>query len=452
MPFLLWLIMRPSISVIFLSLLSLSANSQDLSIYQQGLFHLRQTVEVNENSLTHTIASLPNGIIPESIGINQSHLPPYTMHFVKEKNSLAEILTALKGTSLNVEGVEGTIQQIMDGKLWLKRGNELVITDLPTALPWDIISPYTQNRLNLKFKKPAAKTSFQLSYLSHGLDWQANYQLFFSETEESALKSNINIYNHSDIDFSPQAIDLIAGNLNLPQEPPTQIRHARAEMAFDSMGGGSKSFEVSNLQEQKRYRLKTAEPLYKGEITSIEFYPRTPLKIIKKYVHATAIPLYHYPMQQGQVHNETSAMIELSTKEKLTMDLPEGNIFVFDAASEQLIGSSTIQNMAQGESLRIVIGEAYNIKTERKQKSFTQQKETNFLRLTETYEITAQNFQDKSISLEIRESMPRWRDWNILTASDPYQKTEQGQIETTLNIAPQEKKVFTYTVEYRIPN
>jgi hypothetical protein len=72
--------------------------------------------------------------------------------------------------------------------------------------------------------------------------------------------------------------------------------------------------------------------------------------------------------------------------------------------------------------------------------------------LEETYEIHLRNRkEDEAVEIRVPEHMFRWSDWEIVSASQDFTKTDSSTIEFRAVVEPGQETIITYTVRYTWP-
>ncbi|MEL6272734.1 MAG: hypothetical protein AAFR22_23205, partial [Chloroflexota bacterium] len=146
--------------------------------------------------------------------------------------------------------------------------------------------------------------------------------------------------------------------------------------------------------------------------------------------------------------------LEFSTGEEngLGADLPAGRVRVYQEdvdGAALLIGENRIDHTPEGEDISIFLGNAFDLVGERTQVSF-QYIASNVIE--ETYEIELRNRKDdEAVEIRVPETLYRWTNWEIITASDNFEQLNSNQIEFRVMVEPGEEKVITYTVRYTVP-
>ena len=69
--------------------------------------------------------------------------------------------------------------------------------------------------------------------------------------------------------------------------------------------------------------------------------------------------------------------------------------------------------------------------------------------IEETFEIRLRNRKDTdTVQIRVVERMTRWSEWEIVSASHTYEKTDAFGVEFRVDVPADEEVVITYTVRY----
>ena len=129
--------------------------------------------------------------------------------------------------------------------------------------------------------------------------------------------------------------------------------------------------------------------------------------------------------------------------------LPKGPFRVYLADTDdqnEFVGSDAIDHTPKDESVRLYIGDAFDIVGERIQTDFRTDYDDDWME--ESFEITVRNHKDEDIELRIVEHMFRWSEWKILESSHEYEKMDSQTIEFNVPVEANGETVVTYTVRY----
>ena len=169
---------------------------------------------------------------------------------------------------------------------------------------------------------------------------------------------------------------------------------------------------------------------------------------MEKYLEVEGQP-YYYRNPQGignPIPQPVKVFYRFKNDEKsgLGMPLPAGTVRVYQADSKggtQFAGEDTIDHTPKDETLRIYVGNAFDVVCERKQ--------TDYKRLAPDlfemeYQITLRNHKDGPVTVEVRE--PIGGDWDVLNSNYKYTKLDA----TTIGFEIPVDKDGTSTLDYRV--
>ena len=132
------------------------------------------------------------------------------------------------------------------------------------------------------------------------------------------------------------------------------------------------------------------------------------------------------------------------------MPLPAGRVRVNQASADgslEFIGEDLIAHTPRNETLRVKLGNAFDIVGERKQVDF--KLDTNGKTLDETFEIEVRNRKTVAAEVAIREYFYRWSGWELLQTSHKGDKRDQQTMDFLVQIAADGSAKVRYTVRYR---
>ena len=134
----------------------------------------------------------------------------------------------------------------------------------------------------------------------------------------------------------------------------------------------------------------------------------------------------------------------------LGMPLPAGKIRVFKEDSSdgtlEFIGEDLIDHTPRNETVKIKLGEAFDVVGERVRTDFTI--DSAGKRMTETFRIEIRNQKSSAQTVRIIERLYRWTNWQISAKSDNFTKLDSNTIAFDFDVPPEGRRAVTYTVVY----
>ena len=112
----------------------------------------------------------------------------------------------------------------------------------------------------------------------------------------------------------------------------------------------------------------------------------------------------------------------------------------------EFTGENSINHTPKNETIRVYLGNAFDLVGERKRDEFFRHPSRDMLR--ETFEIEIRNRSEEAVTVQVVEHLYRWSNWEILEASHDFEKSDAQTIGFPLSVGPNEAETVRYTVEY----
>ena len=145
--------------------------------------------------------------------------------------------------------------------------------------------------------------------------------------------------------------------------------------------------------------------------------------------------------------------VEFQNKgEGLGIPLPKGVIRVYkkDAQSNaQFVGEDQISHTPKNESIRLKLGDAFDVTADKKQTDFQKLAGTGRSSniFESAYEIVLKNAKSESVTVVVREPVPG--DWTMISESQPHTKATSGIAEWKVTVPADGKIALTYRVRVK---
>ncbi|GAA5480994.1 DUF4139 domain-containing protein [Haloferula sargassicola] len=315
---------------------------------------------------------------------------------------------------------------------------------LRPTLSWQIASPQ------------AASFDAQLSYLTRGFSWEADYNLVAPENGETvSLTGWVTVNNQSGTGFDDAKVKLVAGDVNVIE--PQIMPAARMKRTMNAFAAEQKVQEKA-FDDFHLYSLPRPLTIRDKETKQVEFLRSPEVTASKKYVYDGAEAFrFHGGLQtepsQGQTFPKDVAVyweFKNSEENGLGVPLPAGRVRFYREDSEdgnlEFVGENDIDHTPRNERLSIYTGNAFDLVGERKITNFESREREKWMR--ESVEVTVKNRSKEAKSILVREHLWRWSNWEIRDANADFEKKDAQTIEFTVNLQPDEEKKLTYTAHY----
>jgi len=352
------------------------------------------------------------------------------------------------GTGQPIIEVDGKLRFSLPGQpLFPSLGDDTILK--PTLL-WQIQSD------------KAGKLDAELSYVTGGMTWDADYNLVSPEKGDTVdLIGWVTMDNQSGKSFENAKIKLMAGDVSKIQpgyEGRYAMNRAGAVMAEMRPPVTEKAFDEYHL-----YTLERPTTLLDRETKQVEFVRATGIKSASIYVYDGAkIDANRYrgwgydSIRQDRDYGTQSnpkvwVMREFTNSETnhLGLPLPKGRLRFYrrDADGQmEFTGEDTIDHTPRGELVRVSTGNAFDLVGERKRTNYKM--DSNQRWVDESFEIKLRNHKKEPVEIRVVEHLYRWTNWDITEKSNTFLKTDAQTIEFRVQVKPDEEQTVSYTVHY----
>lgn len=310
----------------------------------------------------------------------------------------------------------------------LKMGNRV-----ETGLPGRIVYPNVPNKLRdrptlvtqLNYKG-AENPQVELSYLTGGLQWKADYVAELNAKEDALdLSAWVTLTNTSGTSYPYAKVQLVAGDVNrVQQQFQPKVRAMRAEvMMADAMAMPTEE----GLLEYHLYTLPRNTTIADNQTKQVALLSAQQIPAKKELVLLGSD--YYYQGQHHELGNKlkVNVFVHFDNKEsaKLGLPLPKGVMRVYKKDSQghaQFVGEDQIDHTAKNDSVRLKLGNAFDVYANKVQIDFKNLSKPNKSPIYESaYEITLHNAKKERVTVTVQE--PISGDWNIVSESHPHKKT-----------------------------
>jgi hypothetical protein len=123
-------------------------------------------------------------------------------------------------------------------------------------------------------------------------------------------------------------------------------------------------------------------------------------------------------------------------------------VFKTDPADGTLefIGEDLIDHTPRNETVRVKLGESFDVVGERTRTDFTI--DTAAKRMTESFRIEVRNQKSSAQRVKVVEHLFRWSNWSITKKSDDFTKTDASTAVWEFDVPSEGKRAVEYTVVY----
>ena len=308
----------------------------------------------------------------------------------------------------------------------------------------------------------------ELSYVTGGLNWEAEYNFVSPESGSTIdVTGWVTVQNSSGRSFPKSRLKLMAGDVNKLLPTGQFLDRMQFSMGGGGVGGipgGLPPVQEKSFDEYHLYTATQDVALSDGENKQIEFLRASgvPAKIVYVYEGAKldANRMRQYPpdmmRQEPSLGVESNprvwAMreIENTTAAKLGMPLPAGRLRFYrqDSGGEpEFVGEDSIRHTPRGETVRVFTGAAFDLVGERRRLNFTVDHQR--AQAEESFEIKLRNRKTVAAEVIVLERLYRWSGWELFANSMPFRKTDSQTVEFRVRVEPGQESTVIYSVRYK---
>jgi hypothetical protein len=324
----------------------------------------------------------------------------------------------------------------------------IVYSDLPANLR---DRPTLVTQIN---NKGVADQTVELSYLTGGLGWKADYVAELNGKEDMLdLSGWVTLTNTSGATYKNAKLQLVAGDVNRVQPEMARAKLMRGDMAMEAVAAPAPMAEES-FSEYHLYTLDRLTTIAENQTKQVALLSASGIPARKELVLRGAE--YYYQSQFGEIGTKmkVAAYVEFDNKEaaKLGLPLPKGTMRVYkkDSGGNALfVGEDSIDHTPKNETVRLKLGDSFDVTADKKQTDFkVLPPPTKHNQLYESsFEFTLKNAKKEKVTVVVQE--PIGGDWTIVNESHPHVKANSHLAVWKIDIPAEGKTTLTYRAKVK---
>jgi hypothetical protein len=289
----------------------------------------------------------------------------------------------------------------------------------------------------------------EASYLTENMSWKADYVLTVTRDEKAAdLDGWVTLTNNSGVAYGNAKLQLVAGEIH--QVAPLKALESMGKAVRTMNAPAAPQFTQEGFSEYHLYSLERRTSIQNNESKQISLLNGTGVPVEKDLMVEGQAYYYRNPQGIGNAIPEpVKVYYRFKNEEKggLGMALPAGTVRVYQADSKggvQFVGEDNIQHTPKDETLKIYIGNAFDVVCERKQTDYKKLASNQF---EMEYEITLRNHKEGPVTVEVRE--PVGGDWEVVNSNFKPTKLDATTIGFQVPVAKDGAATLTYRVRVK---
>lgn len=450
------------------------AGAVELTVYNQnlGLVAEKRTLPLKRGENEISLSNVAAQIDPGSVRFQSLTDPKGTVvreqDFLYDAGDRQRLLAKYIGKTVELERPAGEKRETVSATLLSVSGEERVLQigrKIHVNPPGTIILPEAPAgfapRPTLRWRVAAEKAGdheTELSYLTGGLSWRADYAATVSAKEDRMDWDGwATITNDSGLGYENATTTLVAGDVSRVPEPALDRRFGGVAYAMKSEAA---NIAPRNLFEYKAYDLPFPVTLGDHQSKQVSLISAGGAPVRKRYVYDASasrpVPIFNEytrvdPNFGMNLEKKVFATFEFRNARDagLGMPLPAGRVRIYARDPDggvRFIGEDSMDHTAKDEKVRLRVGAAFDISAERGRTDFAVDNARRSLQ--ETFEIVLRNHKEESVTVTVSEGLDRWSDWKIVDASHKWTKRDANTIEFETAVPKDGQTTVRYAVKY----
>src|SRR5687767_4717403 len=340
-----------------------------------------------------------------------------------------------------------------NGGVVLKIGDRIE-TGMPGRIVYDAVPANLRDRPTLVTELDAVRAGTQaveLSYLSAGLSWKADYVAELNAADNALdLNGWVTLTNASGTAYPNAKLQLVAGDVNRVRDE--MIMAAKASRMREAAAAAPRSDMAQEaLFEYHLYTLQRPTTIADNQTKQVALLGVQGVPVAKELLLQGSD--YYYRSSVGGIGQKmkVGVFVQFENREssRLGVPMPKGVVRVYKKDSQgnaQFVGEDRIDHTPKNEKVRLKLGDAFDLTADKKQTDFRRREPTNRASYVfeSAYEIVLRNAKKEKASVVVREPVPG--DWTMLEESQRHAKMAAGTAEWRVEVPPE----GTSTLKYRV--
>ncbi len=438
-----------------------------VTIYNQNMALIKDQRQIKLEKGTQVLdfREVSGQIRPETALLTGKHLSILESNFEFDLLTPQALLEKYVGREVLVvktHPTTGEETQIKAKVLSAQSGVVLQIGDhIESGIPGRLVFPDVPGNLRdrptltmLAQSDTDREQNVELSYLTSGLQWKADYVAELNADDDALNISGwVTLTNQSGATYNNADLQLVAGDVH---RAPAEQNVLEAVMYKAAPRGMSDSLGMSEEQmfEYHLYTLDRPTTLKDNQTKQVALMQASDVPCRKEFLLSGN--QHYYFGQSGDLGRKikVGVFVEVLNTEKnnLGIPLPKGIVRVYKKDNRdrlQFVGEDRIDHTPKKEIIRLKLGDAFDITANKKQ--------TNFKKISgsprdeyvyeSTYFIELKNGKDEAVTVKVVEPVPG--DWEMRKESQRHEKNSSNTAVWLVDVPAQGSKILTYTVRVK---
>jgi hypothetical protein len=434
-----------------------------VTIYNESLALIREEREVTLNTGRNLLAlrEVSGQIKPETAtlrSLSNARLTLFEQNFDFDLLTPQKLLDKYVGKTVTVVRFNETSDKETREQATVLANNQGAVlqyadrieTNLPSnaRIVYNDVPATLRDRPTLVIDLDSDKDGAQraeLSYLSGGLSWKADYVASLADDEKTLdLAGWVTLTNRSGAAYENAKLQLVAGDINRVRE---ELRLNKTQVMYDAMPAAAAPMAREELFEYHLYTLGRPTTLRDQQTKQAALLSAARVPVTKEYRMEGASYWFYEENKTPERGDKrgVEVFIEFANKDgDLGLPLPKGIVRVYKKDKEGrplFIGEDRIDHTPKNEPVRLKLGKAFDITGNWKRTDFSRISK----RVTEQeVSIELSNAKDTPVIVRVVEPVPG--DWKMLKENHPHIKSSASSAMWDVPVPASGKSTLTYRV------
>ncbi|MBI5559429.1 MAG: DUF4139 domain-containing protein [Deltaproteobacteria bacterium] len=437
-----------------------------VTIYNQNLALVkdRRTITLPAGQHVLSFREVSGQIKPETALLNAASLAVLEQNFEFDLLTPQALLEKYVGQEVTVVRTHPTTGEEAREKAKVLSANNGVVlrlgdhieTGIPGRLVFADVPANLRDRPTLTMladSKTDKPQQVELSYLTSGLGWQADYVAELNPADDAVdLNGWVTLTNQSGASYNNASLQLVAGDVHQvpPQHPAPKAARDTKVMSAEMQS----AMAEEQMFEYHLYSLDRPATIRDNQTKQVALLQANQVPCRKELILQGGD--YYYSSQYGEIGKKMKigVFVEIanSKENNLGLPLPKGVVRVYKKDSRdrlQFVGEDRIDHTPENEKLRLKLGDAFDVTANTKQTDF--KKVSGFSLYNYIYESAYQlelkNGKKEAVTVKVTEPIPG--DWEMLEQSLPHEKAASNTAVWQVAVPPLGSTTLSYKVRVK---
>lgn len=289
--------------------------------------------------------------------------------------------------------------------------------------------------------------SLELSYLTGGLRWKADYVANLAgDGKHMNLSGWVTLTNQSGAAYTDARLQLVAGTVNRVYDRQERMPMPMALAAPAPRAKAAMSQE--SLMDYHLYSVERPTTIADNQTKQLALLSADAIPVRHEYLLTGSD--YYYRSRYGELGQKLKPAVFISFDNKggeLGKPLPAGIVRVYAMDSKgaaQFVGEDSISHTAKNETIKLRLGEAFDVTADRKQTAYKKLAETT---AETSYRIDLRNAKDEAVTVRVLE--PLFGDWEIVQENHRSTKESSSAAAWNISVPAGGSAMLEYTVRVK---